>query len=95
MSQSERDIQRQTVAALRKLGYTVLVTSTNRAARNTRGTPDVLASIGRGLWLGLETKREGGVLSMEQVKMQAAGQILVYTSPEDAIGLVQKARKTR
>lgn len=85
---SEREIQRRTVAALRKAGFTVWVTSGNRTAQNTAGTPDLFVGIGGGMCVALEMKAPKGKLTAEQERLHAEGKIIVVRSVEEAIDAV-------
>lgn len=85
---SERIIQREIVKQLRKLGYTVWVTSTYRSARNTVGTPDLFVSIGGGRAMCLEVKDSKGKHSKEQANQDRMGLVVTVRSVEDALQAV-------
>lgn len=96
MSATEREIQRAAVAALRKLNYMVIVTSTYRSVRNTRGTPDLFVfrrgygyPHDPGRWVGIEVKSGTGPLTAEQQALVDAGMVTVCRSVEDAIDAVR------
>lgn len=94
MSKCEREIQREIVAALRTIGCVVLVTSTYKSARNTRGTPDLFvfndgAGFNRRGWIGLECKSGTGPLTAEQKRLVYAGMVTVVRSAEDALKAVR------
>lgn len=85
---SEREVQREIVSALRKCGYSVWVTSDNRAAHGTRGCPDLIVatpSQGPGVCLALEVKGEKTRLSPEQQAQAERGEIIVVRSTEEAL----------
>jgi hypothetical protein len=84
---NEHDIQRYAVAALRKLGYTVIVTSNRRRTSNTRGTPDTFVWAKK-KWKALEFKQPSGKLTKEQTLLCLSGQINIVTSVEEAIRVV-------
>jgi hypothetical protein len=83
---TERQIQREAVAALRKLGYIVFVTSTNRASRCTVGTPDIF--VGRKEWkqfTAIEFKSAKGRLTSEQEFAERCGCVNVCRSVEEVM----------
>ena len=88
---TERDVQRQTVKVLRKLGYTVVVTSNRGPTANTKGCPDLFVWTGR-KWVGLDTKQPGGKLSKEQIVLEMAGAVRYFTSVEQGLRIVTEAR---
>ena len=90
---TERDIQRESVKELRKRGYIVHVTSDNRKAHGTKGTPDVIVSVGSGLWTGLEFKSDTGKVSPEQERLMAQGNIHVCRSVVEAIAAVEYSER--
>lgn len=85
---TERTIQRESVKELRKRGYIVHVTSDNRKAHGTKGTPDAIVSAGRGLWVGLEFKGTKGKASPEQARLMASGNIHIVRSVAEALAAV-------
>lgn len=95
---TEREIQRESVSAMRKLGYTVWVTSTYRSARNTVGTPDVIVSIARrgaglpGVSLALEFKAPRGKLTTEQAAENRDESIEIVRSVDHCINYVTAMR---
>jgi len=95
MGMTEREIQRFLVSALRKIGFTVCVTSTNKSSRCTHGTPDLFVHIHDGLWLGLEVKSETGGLSEEQSKLEKSGAVHIIRSIEEGVKLAMDKRNTR
>ncbi len=90
---NEREFQRETVKTLRKLGYTVWVTSTNRKSRNTVGCPDIIVSLGMGFCLAIELKGDDTKLTGEQEYLSADGQILVFRPGGDVLLNVRRAHK--
>lgn len=86
---AERQVQRDAVALLRKRGYLVHVTSDHRKSHHTKGLPDIIVSVGRGLWVGLEAKSATGKLSEEQEVLMRDGNIHVFRSPAEALASVQ------
>ncbi len=88
---TEREIQTVSVKALRKLGYTVCVTSNGKKTANTAGTPD--AFVFRklpttGYWLALEFKSTRGKVSIEQEDLRKQGAIYICRSVDDALRAV-------
>lgn len=90
---NEREFQRETVKTLRKLGYTVWVTSTNRKSRNTVGCPDIIVSLGMGFCLAIELKGDDTKLTSKQEYLSADGQILVFRPGGDVLLNVRRAHK--
>ena len=91
---NEHDIQREAVKVLRDKGYRVIVTSNNRRVRSaTRGLPDVLVAVGRGLWVGLEFKAQKGALTEEQTRLMREGNIHVCRSSVEALAAIQFAER--
>jgi hypothetical protein len=90
---SERSIQQAAVKLLRENGYLVLVTSDNRKAHHTKGLPDIIVAVGRGLWVGLEAKSDTGKLSEEQEQLMRQGNIHVFRSPLEAIQAVKRSER--
>ena len=90
---SERTIQTIAVQTLRKLGFSVCVTSNGRKTANTHGTPDLFVSIKNYRWLGIEIKRKGGNIRPEQAKLAEAQKILVCDSVESIVQSVIKEGK--
>lgn len=76
---TERDIQRETVAMLRKNNFTVIVTSQGRRSSNTPGTPDLFVWV-NDRWIAFETKKPGGKVSKEQEKLYSERKSHIYTS---------------
>ena len=90
----EREIRAEITDNLRALGCRVWATSDSRASRNTRGTPDLIVSLGNGVGLLLEVKRpKGAKESDEQTVQSLLGHVVTVTSAEEAILAWQKARK--
>lgn len=85
MKQTEREIQRESVKALRRLGFVVWVTSTNRASRNTVGTPDVFVGIGKGMAVCLEFKGPDTKKSDIQDRQEIGGLVFTVRSVEQAL----------
>jgi len=89
MNLNEHAIQRYAVAALRKLGYTVIVTSNRKRTSNTAGCPDIFVYIKGGVWISLEFKQpKSGKASKAQSKLIDSGMTHIVTSVEEAIGVV-------
>lgn len=88
---TERTIQREAVRALRRMGYTVCVTSNMRRTANTIGTPDVFCNPAKRVWIGLEFKRPDGKLSEAQTALREA--VFVCRSVQDAIEAVTFAEE--
>ena len=86
---TERSIQTAAVKLLRENGYLVLVSSDNRRTHHTKGLPDVIVAIGRGLWVGLEAKSDTGKLSAEQERLMRDGNIHIFKTPWQALGAVK------
>ena len=88
MQLSERDIQTVAVRALRKLGFSVNVSSNRRHTANTEGLPDLHVHIRGALWLAIEVKCKGGKLQPRQSELAKSGKILVLDSVESIIQAV-------
>ena len=86
---TERTIQRASVTALRDRGRIVHVNSDNRKAHGTKGTPDVIVSVGRGLWAGIEFKSPTGKVSPEQERLMRQGNVHIARSVTEALAAVE------
>lgn len=91
---SELTIQFEIKAALTKLGYIVLSTSSVAAGRPRRarstssGVPDLLISHDKwqeGMWLGLEVKTAKGKPTTEQQELLDRGRIVAVRSVDEAL----------
>lgn len=87
---TESQIQASIKKALEDLGFVVQSTSINQMGRLkqiSRGTPDLLVSVGPGIWAGLEVKTPKTIkkLTPEQAKFLEEGRICVVDSVESAI----------
>jgi hypothetical protein len=93
---SEREIQREAVGLLRRAGYRVIVTSTNRSSRVTTGCPDLFVRVplSRAVWLGLEIKAPKGALTVEQRAEEACGDIIICRSVDDVINAIKNHKET-
>jgi hypothetical protein len=89
--QSEKEICRQIVAALRRRGYTVLQVGQliARGSGTTTGTPDLFVSRASwgGLWQPIEVKTATGKVRPEQQALINAGLSAIVRSAEQAIEL--------
>lgn len=90
---TERELQTDCVADLRKKGFKVYVTSQRGKSANTRGLPDVLIYLGRGYWLGLEFKTLTGKTTPEQDELEKIGAIKVVRTKADCMNYVAKKLK--
>lgn len=95
---SEHEIQEITVQMVRLCGLTVLETTAYRQKGSSGvdlGVPDLLVSVpgSPALWVGIEMKKPGGVLSNAQYALSAAGQIVVCHSPEEVLRSLRDAFK--
>jgi len=90
---TERSIQTAAVKLLKENGYRVFSTSDNRRSHHTKGLPDLMIPIGRGLWVGLEAKSDTGKLSAEQERLMRDGNIHIFRSPLEAIEAVRRAER--
>jgi hypothetical protein len=86
---TERQTQTAAVKLLKENGYRVFSTSDNRRSHHTKGLPDLIIPIGRGLWVGLEAKSDTGKLSAEQERLMRDGNIHIFKTPWQALGAVK------
>lgn len=103
---TETDLQRLVVDALRWHKYRVLVTSRNRHRCPTcktfsragdgcdKGVPDLLVSLGKGDWRGIELKGPTTRLSPEQKELQSEGRIVVCRSVEEALAAMEEIERS-
>jgi hypothetical protein len=89
---SERAIQNLAVAMIRKIGFTVCVSSNRKRTSNTKGMPDTFIHIKGRKWIGMEFKRPEGETSLAQAKLAKANMSYVVDNVEDAIGICLKER---
>ena len=90
---AESEIQRNTVDYLTQSGFKVLITSNRKRTNNTPGTPDIFCNVYADLWIGLETKKDGGDVSEEQERLYEDGKIYIYTEPHQALDICLRRRK--
>lgn len=90
----ESTVREEIYKSFDAIGVKYWATSDRRPAHGTKGLPDIIVSLGRGLLLGLEVKRpKGGRLSDEQSEQEERGQVVTVRSAEEAILAWQAARK--
>ena len=92
---TEHTIQNLAVACLRKIGFTVCVTSNRKRTSNTKGTPDTFVNIKGAVWISLEFKQANGKVSIEQLALQQNGMSYVVTSAEEAVQVCLSFRKKK
>jgi hypothetical protein len=90
---NEHEIQKLAVAALRKIGFTCMVTSNRKHTANTKGCPDVFVYIVKGAWIGLEFKQPKGKPSKEQLVLSERGFSYVVDSIDRAIDICINFKK--
>ena len=82
---NEHEIQNLAVKALRKIGFTCIITSNRRRTSNTKGTPDVYVYMEHGYWIGLEFKQPKGKLTVEQTALNSDGSVYIVDSVDKAV----------
>jgi hypothetical protein len=89
---TEHEIQKLSVAALRKTSFTCIVTSNRKKTSNTKGCPDVFVYVRRGLWIALEFKQPKGKMSLEQATLNESGSSYIVDSIGGALQVCMKYR---
>jgi hypothetical protein len=92
---TEHTIQNLAVAMIRKIGFTVHVTSNRKKTANTKGIPDTSVHIRGTKWIKIEFKQPRGKISEEQEKLQKEGMIYIVDNVEDAIRICLKERQAK
>jgi hypothetical protein len=92
---NEHTIQNLAVAMLRKIGFTVHVTSNRKRTANTKGIPDTSIHIRGTKWIKMEFKQPKGKISPEQLQLQQEGKIYIVDNTEDAIQICLKERNEK
>jgi hypothetical protein len=92
---NEHELQKLAVAALRKIGFTCIVTSNRKHTANTKGCPDVFVYIIKGAWIALEFKQpKSGKASKEQLILSEQEFSYIIDSIDKAIEMCIKFRNT-
>jgi hypothetical protein len=89
---NEHNIQNLAVAMLRKIGFTVCVSSNRKRTSNTKGIPDTFIHIKGKKWVAIEFKQPRGKISLEQLRLERADMSYVVDNVEEAIQICLKER---
>ena len=89
---NEHTIQNLAVAMLRKIGFTVCVSSNRKRTSNTKGMPDTFIHIKSKEWIAIEFKQPRGKISLAQARLERADMSYVVDNVEEAIQICIKER---